>query len=68
MEAKTGLTVKELCEETGAPFYIIEYLRRLNRLPILFESTGKGDGTIFKPKAIEIVKKHINRKKRILSK
>ena len=64
MEKKTkGLTPKELSKATGAPFYVIEYLRRLNRLPILFETTGKGDVTIFKLDAVAVVKNHIDRKK-----
>jgi len=63
-----GLTSKELRQATGAPFYVIDYLRKLNRLPILFPSTGQGDATVFHPDSIKIVIKHLNRKKRLLSK
>jgi len=54
-----GLTRKELANKVGCPYYIVDYLRNLNRLPVLKPTKGRGDSTIFSPEAIEVLKRHI---------
>ncbi len=39
----TPLTNGELSKLTGTPYYVIQYLDRLGKLPKEKESTGKGD-------------------------
>jgi len=56
------LTRKELANKGGCPFYLIDYLRSLNRLPILKASTGKGDPNIFAPEALSVLKKYLRKR------
>ncbi len=58
---KTGISRKQLCKETGAPYYVIDYLGLINKLPLLKESNGRGNPTVYHRDSIEIVIKHINR-------
>jgi hypothetical protein len=55
------LTVGELSKRTGAPYYICQYLDRINKLPKEKKSTGKGDPSIFKIESIKIVLAHIDK-------
>ena len=55
------LTRKALVISTGAPFYIINYLKDCGRLPIVKQSKGKGFPILYDLEAIEIVKKHLNK-------
>jgi hypothetical protein len=57
----TPLTNGELSKLTGTPYYVIQYLDRLGKLPKEKESTGKGDPSIFHPDSIQIVKNHVSR-------
>jgi len=54
-----SLTLKQLVEETGAPFYIINYLKATNRLPIAQPSLGRGYQTKYTIEAVEIIKQHL---------
>lgn len=53
------LTIGEL----STPYYKVQYLDRLGKLPKVKETTGKGDPSIFAPEAVQIVLDHINRNK-----
>ena len=57
------LTIGELSKKTETPYYKVQDLDRLGKLPKVKESTGKGDPSIFAPEAIQIVLDHINRHK-----
>ena len=54
-----GLTLKQLCNITKAPYYVIKYLNSLGRLPIVQESRGRGYPTTFHDDAVEIVRRHM---------
>lgn len=57
------LTIGELSKQTKTPYFVCQYLDRLGKLPKVKESTGKGDPSIFAPKAVQIVLDHVNRQK-----
>ncbi|MCH8011057.1 MAG: hypothetical protein IIA61_03770 [Candidatus Marinimicrobia bacterium] len=58
-----GYTRKELAAIAQVPFYQIDYLKNLGRLPIIKESTGPGNPTIFDAKAVDVVRKYNERNK-----
>jgi len=53
------ITRKELVKATGAPFYIISYLRDLGRLPIVKESSGRGNPNLYDPAAVDVVRDYL---------
>ena len=55
------LTRQTLVRLTGAPPYIISYLKDTGRLPVYKESAGIGYPTKYDPKAIDIIKKHLGK-------
>jgi len=57
------LTIGELSKRTKTPYYVIQYLDRLGKLPKIKESTGSGDPSVFGDKAVQIVLDHVNRRK-----
>ncbi len=57
----SGMTLKQLCEETGAPFYVVKYLNALGRLPVIKESNGRGYCTIYGRDAIDVVQSHLEK-------
>jgi len=62
-----GLTRRELAKKANCPFYLIDYLRNLGRLPVLKPTKGPGDPTIFDISALDIVRKYVNHKKALNS-
>ncbi len=58
-----GLTRQQLCKITNAPYYTIDYLRSLDRLPLLLDTKETGSPTIFHLDSIDVVNSHINRGK-----
>ena len=59
------ITRKTIMQETGAPHYVVDYLRCAGRLPIVKDSPGAGVPVLFGIKSIEIVKEHIERSQRV---
>jgi len=57
------LTIGELSKQTETPYYKVQYLDRLGKLPKVKESTGKGNPSIFAPEAVQIVLDHVSRNK-----
>ena len=57
----TGLTRKQVAGKAQVPFYIVDYLHRLDRLPVIHESTGPGDPVRYAPKAVQLVRDHYQR-------
>ena len=55
------VTMKELQHATGAPKYVINYLKENGRLPIAQESKGRGYPTLYDPYAVEVVKDHLGK-------
>lgn len=53
------LTLKTIQKATGAPIYLIQYLKACNRLPIIKQSSGRGYPTYYDVKAIDVVKRHM---------
>jgi hypothetical protein len=58
------LTRKIIINRTGAPTWLVDYLKANNRLPIEKDSIGSGSPVIFKPEAIDIVVAHLERNSR----
>ena len=56
-----ALNRNELQKATGAPVYMIVYLRNCGRLPIARESKGRGYPTLYHHDAIEVVKEHMRK-------
>ena len=61
MKENKPITRKELRVITGCPGYTINYLNDCGRLPIIEQSKGKGYPNKYDPKAIDIIKKHLNK-------
>ncbi|MCH8273123.1 MAG: hypothetical protein IIB41_07695 [Candidatus Marinimicrobia bacterium] len=61
MQEKKTLTKRELQKITGAPAYVITYLRECNKLPITKESIGRGYSTVYDFNAIEVIKEHLKK-------
>jgi len=61
MAETNGFTRRELGKITGAPPYTLAYLRDCGRLPVVKESTGSGVRVIYSKKAVEIVRRHLER-------
>ncbi|MBC8550339.1 MAG: MerR family transcriptional regulator [Candidatus Brocadiales bacterium] len=61
MNTQTHLTIGELSKQTQTPYYKVQYLDRLGKLPKVKESTGRGDPSIFAPEAVQIVLDHVMR-------
>ena len=57
-----AITRKEIVNQTGCPYYIVDYLRQCGRLPIIAESLKRGVPTLFHPDSIKIVQEHIDRR------
>lgn len=55
------LTLKDLQKETGAPIYVVQYLKSCNRLPIAEPSKGRGYPTFYKESAIEVINNHLSK-------
>jgi hypothetical protein len=58
------LTRKIIIRRTGAPTWLVDYLKANNRLPLAKDSTGSGNPVIFKPEALDIVIAHLERNSR----
>ena len=54
------ITRKEIVNQTGCPYYTVDYLRQCGRLPIIAESLKRGVPTLFHPDSIKIVQEHID--------
>ncbi len=61
-EMDVGISRKQLCQITGAPYYMIDYLRALNRLPLVSDTRETGTPTIFHPDAVEVVRAHMSKR------
>jgi len=61
MKNHVGLTRKQLSKITGAPPYTIAYLNSCGRLPMIYESNGKGSTAIYHYDSVKIIEKHLNR-------
>lgn len=57
---KEYVTKSEIARAVGCPPYVVAYLDSCRRLPII-RHQGQGRPTLFAPKAIEIVKAHLDR-------
>lgn len=57
----SGLTLTQICEETGAPFYVVKYLNMLGRLPVVRGSNGRGYCTLYDRGAIQVVQSHLEK-------
>ena len=62
MVKENALNKTQLCKATGAPGYVIIYLKDCGRLPIDQESQGRGYPTLYNPEAVEVVKKHLEKR------
>ena len=51
------LTTKELADKCGVPFYTVQYLAKLGKLPVAREGK-RGVGALYQEDAIKIVNKH----------
>ena len=60
MKRAQGLTAKQIADITGVPFYIIQYLKKCNRLPLIKPSKGRGKPHLYDPKAVEVVLDHVD--------
>ncbi|GEM_PF-952662 len=60
MEEKT-LTRRQLMDRTGAPSYVIDYLRVNGRLPLIRKPKGSGDYALYAQKCVRIVLDHLDR-------
>ena len=55
------LTTKELAYKCGVPFYTVQYLAKLGKLPI--ERKGsRGQSALYTEEAIDVVNKHKGKK------
>jgi len=63
----TPLTRGDLCQATGAKFFLIDYLRSLGRLPVIRKSEGRGVPTLFHPDSIKIVRKYLDNRRALLA-
>ena len=61
MKENKPITRKELRVITGCPGYTINYLNDCGRLPIIEQSKGKGYPNKYDPKAIDIIKTHLDK-------
>ena len=62
MKELNPVTKKNIRIVTKCPGYIIDYLYDCGRLPVIQESKGRGYPTLYDPKAIDVVKNHMNKK------
>jgi hypothetical protein len=62
MQDKKPLFKRELVKLTGCPPYIVEYLYRCNRLPIVKHSIGPGYPIVFHADSIQIIKNHLSKR------
>ena len=56
-----SLNRNQLCKATGAPAYLITYLKNCGRLPIVQESSGRGYPTLYHPDAVKVVEDHLKK-------
>ena len=61
MDKASGFTRKELAQLTGAKFYVIDYLRQTNRLPLLRPTRGRGDPSVFAFGSVDIINRYLHR-------
>ena len=61
MNKNKYLTKSQLRKATGAPGYVIIYLKDCGRLPIVKESGGRGYPTLYSPSAIEVIEEHLSK-------
>lgn len=61
MKNQEFYTLKQLSREVGCQFYVIDYLRRCNRLPLVRKPVGSGHPALFHPDCIEIVRNHVDK-------
>ena len=55
------LTRKQLGKVTGAPIYLINYLRDCQRLPIVRESRGRGFPILYHPDCVKVIRDHMSK-------
>lgn len=56
-----GISAKDIREKTGAPQYLIDYLLRCQRIPVLKKSPGRGFPTVYHPDAVQVVEEHLEK-------
>ena len=61
MKNKNSYTRKELTHKTGAKYYQIDYLRNIDKLPVVARSPKRGVPILYHPDSIKIVREHIDR-------
>ena len=57
-----ALTRKDLVNQTGAKYYVIDYLRNCGKLPVIAYSLRKGISTLYHPDSIKVVQDHLERR------
>lgn len=65
MHRKVGLSEKAIINQTGAPYWMIRYLRDTGQLPVVVPSRGRGYSTLYAPGSVDIVRRHLNRRKSV---
>ena len=57
-----ALTRKDLVNQTGAKYYVIDYLRNIGKLPVIAYSLRKGISTLYHPDSIKVIRDHLERR------
>ena len=57
-----ALTRKDLVKQTGAKYYVIDYLRNIGKLPVIAYSLRKGISTLYHPDSLKVVQDHLDRR------
>jgi len=57
-----ALTRKDLVNQTGAKYYVIDYLRNCGKLPVIAYSLRKGISTLYHPDSIKVIRDHLERR------
>ena len=57
-----ALTRKDLVNQTGAKYYVIDYLRNCGKLPVIAQSLRKGIPTLFHVDSLKVVRDHLERR------
>ena len=58
-ENTSGLTRKQIIEQTGVSYYTLTHLRLTNQLPIIKHPRGSGDKTLYHPDSVEIIRGYL---------
>lgn len=54
-----GLTRGQLAKAADCPFYVIDYLKSLSRLPLMTPQRGSGHFILYHPTCVQIVQDHL---------